>query len=404
MQSFRDISAAQNGISNSLLHSIQSEPTLNANYGKFNGIRPNMAIGSDLYGNHYPNTPHASQTFHMHHAVQHHLQHNQSATVGLGHNGSSLPVPVWDVWTQDFHEGMQLVRRLARSSRFVAIDTEFPGVVAKVFGDYANSFEQAYHNIKVNIDMLRPIQIGFSFFGERGESVDVVSTVQFNLKWNVENETHAADSIQLLESCGIDFEKLKRNGVELIEFAAAFLESGLALNDNITWIGFHSAYDFAYMMKICTDWPKLPANFLDFQKHLVMYFPRIVDLKAMVSERKFPKGGLQELADALHVPRIGLQHQAGSDAMLTGETFFRFLEEHSGGELEPRIVNLVYGLNYCPNGINNTFMHMNASSPQLLSQKYMLDSSDAYQRNKPRSADHSGRSSPNGSVSGHKSS
>lgn len=45
-----------------------------------------------------------------------------------------------------------------------------------------------------------------------------------------------------------------------------------------------------------------------------------------MNEHKFLKGGLQELADALHVPRVGLQHQAGSDAMLTGETFFRFLE------------------------------------------------------------------------------
>nr|VZI20672.1 unnamed protein product [Spirometra erinaceieuropaei] len=148
-------------------------------------------------------------------------------------------VRVWDVWAHNFQEGMRLVRRLARNSRFVAVDTEFPGVVAKVFGEYTNSFEQAYHNIKVNIDMLRPIQIGFSFFGERGQSVDLVSTVQFNLKWNVDNETHAADSIQLLELCGIDFEKLKMNGVELQEFAEAFLASGLALNENITWIGFH---------------------------------------------------------------------------------------------------------------------------------------------------------------------
>ncbi|VDL94533.1 unnamed protein product [Schistocephalus solidus] len=70
----------------------------------------------------------------------------------------------------------------------------------------------------------------------------------------------------------------------------------------------------------------MPENFVEFQKMLAIFFPRIIDLKAMMNEHKFLKGGLQELADALHVPRIGLQHQAGSDAMLTGETFFRFLE------------------------------------------------------------------------------
>ncbi|VDP73789.1 unnamed protein product [Echinostoma caproni] len=80
------------------------------------------------------------------------------------------------------------------------------------------------------------------------------------------------------------------------------------------------------MMKICTDWLRMPDNFLEFQKLLLLFFPRIVDLKAMMSEHKFPKSGLQELADLMRVPRIGLKHQAGSDAMLTGETFFRFLE------------------------------------------------------------------------------
>ncbi|VEL17352.1 unnamed protein product [Protopolystoma xenopodis] len=79
-------------------------------------------------------------------------------------------------------------------------------------------------------------------------------------------------------------------------------------------------------MKLCTNWPCMPDTYAEFQKHLSLYFPKIIDLKAMMNEYKYLKGGLQELADAMRVPRIGLQHQAGSDAMLTGETFFRFIE------------------------------------------------------------------------------
>jgi hypothetical protein len=160
------------------------------------------------------------------------------------------------------------------------------------------------------------------------------------------------------------------------------------------------------MMKICTDWIRMPDNFLEFQKLLLLFFPRIIDLKAMMSEHKFPKSGLQELADLMRVPRIGLKHQAGSDAMLTGETFFRFLEEHGDGKIDQRVLNLVYGLNYCPNGVSNTWMQMNAPSPQpdgALNRGIASCSSNLY-RNNVHSADHSGRTSPADSNSGHKSS
>ncbi|KAK4469982.1 hypothetical protein MN116_007478 [Schistosoma mekongi] len=397
----------QNGYSNHILHTSLSESPVNSHLGKYN-YRASMTVTTDGYspGATHHNHGHNS-TNHIHHGILQHAHTNPMNSIPLSIAQESSQVRVWDIWAHNFYEGMRLVRRLVRDCQYVAVDTEFPGVVAKVFGEYANSFEQAYHNIKVNIDMLKPIQIGFSFFDESGQTVDSVSTVQFNIKWNVDNEMHAADSIQLLEVSGIDFEKLKRTGIELSDFAEAFLTSGLPLNDKITWIGFHSAYDFAYLMKICTDWMRMPDNFLEFQKLLLIFFPRIVDLKSMMSEHKFPKSGLQELADLMRVPRIGLQHQAGSDAMLTGETFFRFLEEHSGGKIDQRVLNLVYGLNYCPNGVSNTWMQMNGSSPQPDSESsagHNASYTSSILRNNVHSADHSGRTSPADSTGGHKSS
>nr|CAH8842746.1 unnamed protein product [Trichobilharzia regenti] len=418
MHPFRELpSVTQNGYANHILQSSIAESPLNSHFGKYS-YRTGMTVTTDGYvpQTTYHNHGHTNHHNHVHHGVLHHVHSDLNNLIPSSIAQESAQVRVWDVWAHNFHEGMRLVRRLVRESRYVAVDTEFPGVVAKVFGEYANSFEQAYHNIKVNIDMLKPIQIGFSFFDESGQTIDSVSTVQFNIKWNLDNEMHAADSIQLLEVSGIDFEKLKRTGIELSDFAEAFLTSGLPLNDKITWIGFHSAYDFAYMMKICTDWMRMPDNFLEFQKLLLIFFPRIVDLKSMMSEHKFPKSGLQELADLMRVPRIGLQHQAGSDAMLTGETFFRFLEvisfyiftnllkEHGGGKIDQRVLNLVYGLNYCPNGVSNTWMQMNGSSPQPENDSSTNHISSSIYRNNVHSADHSGRTSPADSTSGHKSS
>lgn len=38
------------------------------------------------------------------------------------------------------------------------------------------------------------------------------------------------------------------------------------------------------------------------------------------------KGGLQEVAEQLDLERIGPQHQAGSDSLLTGMAFFKMKE------------------------------------------------------------------------------
>ncbi len=49
----------------------------------------------------------------------------------------------------------------------------------------------------------------------------------------------------------------------------------------------------------------------------------LYDIKYLMRSCRTLRGGLQELADDLGVRRVGPQHQAGSDARLTGLAFFR---------------------------------------------------------------------------------
>ena len=73
------------------------------------------------------------------------------------------------------------------------------------------------------------------------------------------------------------------------------------------------------------------------------------------------KGGLQDVADELQVARIGPQHQAGSDSLLTASTFFKMRSRFFEDDIDPKYLGNLYGL-----GSSNTFTHPNATTPQML--------------------------------------
>merc|ERR1712020_752697 len=114
-------------------------------------------------------------------------------------------------------------------------------------------------------------------------------------------------------------------GIDPMLFAETMLMSGLVLMDNVKWLSFHSGYDFGYLINLLTN-QNLPKSEGEFFELLKTYFPNVYDVKYLMKSCKNLKGGLQEVANELEVRRVGPQHQAGSDALLTGQTFFRMKE------------------------------------------------------------------------------
>ena len=66
-----------------------------------------------------------------------------------------------------------------------------------------------------------------------------------------------------------------------------------------------------------------------FYKFLSIFFPNVYDLKSFSSEflPNF-EGGLNRLSDILGVTRIGTNHQAGSDSLVTSKVFFKMKENN----------------------------------------------------------------------------
>ncbi len=253
--------------------------------------------------------------------------------------------------------------------------------MARPIGDFPTKASYHYHTLRCNVDLLKIIQLGITLFSPEGEippaQANITSqhrspypnnlimcpcTWTFNFQFSLEEDMYNEESINLLKKAGADFEKHAEMGIDPAEFGSLLLTSGLALNDDVHWISFHSGYDFAYLIKIM--WCKaLPQNEEEHRKLVNTFFPRLIDIKYLLKHTQMlakrnalsphvtsilngmgQKGGLQDLADELGLQRIGTQHQAGSDAWLTGSIFFQMRAKMFDGQVPDDMNGQMWGL------------------------------------------------------------
>ncbi len=59
---------------------------------------------------------------------------------------------------------------------------------------------------------------------------------------------------------------------------------------------------------------------------------------------ELPPGTLSSIASYMNVPRTGIQHQAGSDSLVTSRIFFKLREEYLHQYIGPEYHNVLHGL------------------------------------------------------------
>ena len=223
-------------------------------------------------------------------------------------------------------------------------DTEFPGVVAKPVGSFKSNSDFHYQTLRTNVNLLKIIQLGLTFSNDDGELAPGVCTYQFNFTFSLGDDIYAQDSIDLLTRSGIDFRRHEEYGIDVVYFAELLISSGCVLNDEVRWISFHSGYDFGYLMKLLTC-KQLAMDEDEFFAELKLYFPQFYDIKYLMKACEGLKGGLNKLAEDLEVERIGPEHQAGSDSLLTQATFYKMRMLFFEGEMDDeRHMNILYSL------------------------------------------------------------
>ncbi|RWR75472.1 putative CCR4-associated factor 1 7 [Cinnamomum micranthum f. kanehirae] len=252
-----------------------------------------------------------------------------------------------DVWDDNLEEEFAQIRDIVDDYPYIAMDTEFPGIVLRRVGSFKTSADYLYLTLKANVDLLKLIQLGLTFSDEDGNlptcGTDRFCVWQFNFReFDVGSDVYAYDSIELLRQSGIDFRKNNERGVNAARFGELLMSSGIVLNDAVHWVTFHSGYDFGYLLKLltCQNLPDTQAGFFNLIK---MYFPTVYDIKHLMKFCNSLHGGLNKLAELLEVERIGICHQAGSDSLLTSCTFKKLKESFFNGSTE-KYAGVLYGL------------------------------------------------------------
>jgi len=259
-------------------------------------------------------------------------------------------VEIIEVWADNLQEEFRKINELIDTYNYVAMDTEFPGVVARPTQTFRSSAEYHYATVRHNVDALRVIQLGICLCDKDGNYIPNMCCWQFNFKFNREKDVHAADAVNLLSHSGINFDLLTARGIEWRDFGELLMTSGIVLNPEVRWIAFHAGFDFGYLLKLLTC-NNMPASQEAFFDTLQLYCPVIYDLKYMMKSCENLRGGLQKVAETLKVNRTGPQHQAGSDALLTAAAFFKMRKDYFESDIDDeKYMGVICGLGQGGNG------------------------------------------------------
>lgn len=250
---------------------------------------------------------------------------------------------VVDVWACGLQSALHNIdQTIKKGYTHIAIDTEFPGTLYKQrYED--RSAVVIYEIMRSNVDKLKPIQIGLSLTDANGQRPVGTSTWQFNMRFDVKSDRYEPKSLQMLEDAKIPLNALTERGIDHEDFKEAFKRSLMYNNSELRWLSFHGCYDFAYLFKAVTG-DKMPSSLQGFNNLRKGICPILYDVKMLIQSNQSIMGySLSKLAQVFEIPESGTFHQAGTDARVTAELYFRVKDYLLGNKIK-KFENKLFGL------------------------------------------------------------
>ena len=244
---------------------------------------------------------------------------------------NTKPVVIREVWAHNLESEFALIGTTISHYPFISMDTEFPGFVFEAAIDYSKPYYarpklrpwDKYQLLKANVDSLNIIQVGLTLADANGNLPDFGGNRRFVWEFNfrdfdVTRDLQVPDSIEMLQQQGIDFHRNRIQGIDSARFAHLMINWRLVCNEAVTWVTFHSTYDFGYLVKILTGRP-LPEKLNEFlrtirkifgnnvydMKHLMKYCNGLQAFQRM-KEVYFSKDGSAEVHSGVVYGLIGV--------------------------------------------------------------------------------------------------
>ena len=129
----------------------------------------------------------------------------QSNNNNLNSNGNTRIIEVYE---ENFIKEIKRIGKYLQTFPYIGMDTEFPGIVYPC-PEFTPDFYYKFN--RENVNNLKLIQLGITLTNDKGETPQNISTWQFNLKFNIDQDDHSLESITMLMNCGIDFEVIKKH-------------------------------------------------------------------------------------------------------------------------------------------------------------------------------------------------